>query len=230
MRMLSPAWMPPDEESVAEKTSRFVRRKPMRIALAHRVWKKEKRMVVREPESQFLPAPAGVHAAVCVDEVDMGMVPNRFDPESGPVHTVRLVWQIGEDMKDGKPFLIKKDYRASLHEKAALRGDLECWRGKPFTFDELVGFDLEQIIGAPCMLNIIHKSGRKGGVFANIAAIMPIAKGMVKLAPRDYVRMKDRPVTEAITQKPYQRQPIHQTPPEQQPPFSDGIGDDDIPF
>lgn len=187
-------------------------------------------MVVREPESQFVPAPAGVHAAVCVDEVDLGMVPNRFEPDKPPVQTVRLVWQIGEDMPDGKPFLIKKDYRASLHEKAALRKDLEGWRGRPFSFDELTGFDLENILGKPCMINIVHKTGSKGGTFANIAAIMPLAKGMVKLEPRDYVRVKDRPVKELISQPAYTRTPIHQQPPEEQPPFADGINDDDIPF
>lgn len=156
-------------------------------------------MIVKEPESQFIPAPAGVHAAVCVDEVDMGLQPNRFDPQGGPKLTVRLVWQIAEDMKDGKPFLIKKDYTASLHEKAALRKDLQSWRGRDFTFDELVGFDLEKIVGVHCMLNIVHKTGSKGGTFSNIAAIMPLAKGMMKLEPREYVRVKDRSPQEKET-------------------------------
>jgi len=189
-------------------------------------------IIVKEPESQFLPAPAGVHAAVCCDAVDLGMVPNRFDPDSGPVHTVRLVWQIGEDMKDGKPFLIKKDYRSSLHEKAALRGDLEGWRGAPFTWQELAGFDLENIIGKPCMINIVHKTGRKGGVFANVAAIMPLAKGMVKLTVRDYVRVCDRPPKEtpALTSAPRHHRETPQQSPEEQPPFGDGITDDDVPF
>lgn len=184
-------------------------------------------MIVREPESQFVPAPAGVFVAVCVDEIDLGMVTREFGGEKHEKHMVRLVWQIGEDMKDGKPYLVKKDYTASLHEKAALRADLEGWRGKAFTFDELVGFDLENIIGAPCMLNIVHKQGRKGGTFANIAAIMPLPKGMVKLAPRDYVRVKDRPVKDVLLSAPRNG---HQPPPEEQPPFSDGITDDDVPF
>jgi|SRR5882724_4560854 len=185
-------------------------------------------MVVREPESQFVPAPAGFHAAVCVDEVDMGLVPNRFDPAADPVYTVRLVWQIAEEMKDGKPYLIKKDYRASLHEKAALRKDLESWRGKPFTFNELVGFDLENIVGAPCMMNVVHKTGRKGGTFANIAAITPLHKGMAKLEPRDYVRVKDRAATEPglVSQPRHHRDNLPPEPPQ----FAEGIDDDDVPF
>jgi hypothetical protein len=185
-------------------------------------------MIVREPEQQFIPAPAGVHAAVCVDEIDMGLVANRFDPQADAIYTVRLVWQIGEDMKDGKPYLIKKDYRASLHEKAALRKDLESWRGRPFTFNELVGFDLEQIIGAHCMMNIVHKTGSKGGTFANIAAIMPLPKGMVKLDPRDYTRVKDRPAAEPglVSQPRHHRDNA----PAEMPPQSEEIDDSDVPF
>lgn len=174
-------------------------------------------MIVREPESQFVQAPPGVHSAVCVDEIDMGLVANRFDPESDPVPTVRLVWQIAEDMPDGKPFLIKKDYRASLHEKAGLRKDLEGWRGRPFKFEELCGFDLENVVGVPCMLNITEKVSKKGKHFSNIAAIMPLAKNMEAIQPRAYVRMQDRTP-----------EPVRSVQPEHQP-FGN-IDDDDIPF
>ena len=176
-------------------------------------------MVVREPESNFVQAPPGVHSAVCVDEVDLGLIPNRFDPESDPVPTVRLWWQISEDMNDGKPYVIKKDYRASLHEKAALRKDLEGWRGQPFTFDELVGFDLENIIGVPCALNIVAKTSKKGKVFSNIAAIMPLPKSMTKLEPRDYIRVKDRP-----------KAPATPTEPHNVAPFGEIDDDDSVPF
>jgi hypothetical protein len=179
-------------------------------------------MVVREPEAKFAPAPAGVHAAVCVDEIDMGLIKNHFQPDAAPVPTVRLVWQIAEDMSDGKPFLIKKDYRASLHEKAALRKDLEAWRGRPFTPVELLGFDLETVVGVHCMLNVIQKQGSKGGTFANIAGIMPLAKGMMRLEPRDYMRVKDRPVKPVAQPKQEETQDL--------PPFADHIDDDDVPF
>lgn len=176
-------------------------------------------MIVREPEQQFIQAPAGVHGAVCVDEVDMGEVPNRFDPESGPVPTVRLFWQIDENMPDGRPYLIKKDYRASLHEKAGLRKDLEAWRGRPFTFDELAGFDLENVVGAPCMINIVKKTSRKGKEFSNIASITPLPRGMSPIQPHDYIRHKDRPKAEAPSRKSQ----------EEMPPFGD-LDDENVPF
>jgi hypothetical protein len=36
-------------------------------------------------------------------------------------HKVTLVWQIDEDMDDGKPFLVRRRYTCSLHEKACCR-------------------------------------------------------------------------------------------------------------
>ena len=157
-------------------------------------------IIVKAPESQFVPAPPGAHAAVCCDVVELGDLPNRFDPEAPAVRTVRLVFQIAEDMPDGKPFLIRKDYRASLHERAGLRKDLASWRGRDFTFEELVGFDLESVIRVPCMLNVVQRTGSKGGTFSNIAAIMPLPKGMTKITPRDYVRVKDRQPPAALAQ------------------------------
>lgn len=150
-------------------------------------------MIVKEPEQKLAQAPAGVHAAVCVDEIDMGKLPNRFDPEAAPVPTVRLMWQIAEeDPKTGHGYIVKKDYRASLHEKSGLRKDLQAWRGREFTFDELVGFDLENIIGVSCMLNMVEKTGSKGGKFTNISSIMPLMKGIPKPESSGYVRQKDR--------------------------------------
>jgi hypothetical protein len=174
---------------------------------------------VKEPESKLSQVPPGVHAAVCVDVVDMGKQPNRFDPEAAPAPTVRLWWQVGEDdPKTKKPYLVRQDYRASLHEKARLRKDLEAWRGRPFTFTELAGFDLEQVIGACCMLNMVEKAGKNGGKFSNIAGIMPLIKHMAKLEAKDYVRVKDR-VTVAM--------PEHQ---DQDIPPNAPYDDDDVPF
>jgi hypothetical protein len=173
-------------------------------------------LIVREPESKMTQAPPGVHAAVCVDAVDMGKQPNRFDPESLPVPTVRLWWQIAEyDPKTQRPYIVRQDYRASLHEKSRLRKDLEAWRGRAFTFDELVGFDLENIVGVGCMLNLQEKISQKGGKFTNIVGIMPLYKGMAKLSPRDYVRVKDRTATAM---------------PEAEMPDHAPIEDDDVPF
>jgi hypothetical protein len=147
----------------------------------------------------FKPAPAGVHTGVCCDVVDMGLLEVTYAGQTKKQHKVRLVWQIEELMDDGKPFIVQKRYTLSLHEKSNLRLDLQSWRGRAFTEDELRGFDLEKLIGVNCMLNIVHT--QKGGeTYANVTAVMPLKKNMPSIVvSKDYVRFRDR--TEA-QQKP----------------------------
>jgi hypothetical protein len=141
----------------------------------------------------FTPAPAGVHQAVCVDVIDMGMVLEQFPGQSAKdVHKIRLAWQIEENMNNGKPFLVQKRYTLSLHEKANLRHDLEGWRARPFTDEELAGFDVEAVIGKNCLLNVVHSTKPGGKTYANVSAVMPLKKGMAKMDASEYTRVKDR--------------------------------------
>lgn len=167
----------------------------------------------------FTPAPAGVHQAVCVDVVDLGLLDVTWQGVKKTQHKVNVAWQIAEDRDDGKPYLVFKRYTLSLSEKANLRKDLESWRGKKFTRDEEMGFDIERLIGVNCLLNITHNEV-KDKTYANVVSIMPLAKGMATINARDYVRKVDRRTDEAeaaTTSRDDEDNP---------PP----ITDDDIPF
>ena len=139
----------------------------------------------------FAPAPEGLHQAICVDVVDIGILKVVWAGKTKEQHKVRLVWQIDEPMADGRPFLVMKRYTLSLHEKANLRKELESWRGRRFTDEELQGFDLEKLIGANAQLNVQHTT-KEDKTYANVVSIVPLGKGMVKIAAKDYIRMKDR--------------------------------------
>ncbi len=187
-------------------------------------------MIVKQPDEKFPTAPEGTFAAVCIDEIDLGKVKTTFNGDERERNMVRLLWQIDEDDKDGKPYVVRQDYTASLDEKAKLRKHLQAWRGRSFTPAELMGFDLESVVGVGCLISIVHATGRKGGTFANVEGVMKLPKGTNAPAPRDYVRMKDRkaaPPSELASQPRGRRQ----APPEEQyPDFNQGITDDDVPF
>jgi hypothetical protein len=154
-------------------------------------------IIAKNTGSTFEPCPAGMQQAVCVDVVDLGLQKSNFQNEDGTdkwQHKIEIVWQSSEHMKDGRPYLVKKRYTLSLNEKANLRHDLESWRGKPFTDDEVNGFDVERLIGVNANLNIVHKAGSKGGMFANVSAIAPLMRQQTRMtATPDYVRVCDRP-------------------------------------
>lgn len=125
-------------------------------------------------------APAGNHIAVCYSIVDLGIQVGDYQGRETKRHKVRLAWELSSElMADGRPFSIAKKYTASLSKTGNLLPDLESWRGRPFTPDELKGFDLKNVLGAPCMLNIIHginsDNGRK---YAKINSIAQLPRGM----------------------------------------------------
>ena len=92
---------------------------------------------------------------------------------------VRITWELNEMMSDGRPFSISREYTASIGDKANLRKDLEAWRGRPFSAEELRNFSLENVLGAPCLLGIVHKPSKDNSkVYANVGSIMALPKGM----------------------------------------------------
>jgi hypothetical protein len=149
-------------------------------------------LVTAGNSEKFEPAPPGLHQAICVDVVDMGVLEVTYAGQTKKQRKVRIVWQIDELMASGKPFIVQKRYTASLHEKATLRKELESWRGRPFTEEELEEFDLEaKLIGANAQVNVQHTT-KDGTTYANVVSVVPLGKGMQKLTMNGYVRVKDR--------------------------------------
>ncbi len=145
----------------------------------------------------YTPAPEGTHQAVCVDVIDKGQLPNTFKPGTTQ-HKIDVAWQINELRDDGKRHLVYKRYTLSLNEKASLRHDLESWRGKKFTRDEEMGFDVESVIGANGLVNVQHNT-REGKTYANVTSVMPLMKGMGKIVAQNYVRVEPTTPTAAMT-------------------------------
>lgn len=121
--------------------------------------------------------PSGPIAARCSKLIDLGTQESTYEGETKHQRKLLLSWELAEVRTDGAPFVISRRFGLSLHEKAALRGFLQAWRGRPFTAEELAGFDLRRLLAAPCLLNVMHTQ-RNGKDYANIASISPLPKGM----------------------------------------------------
>lgn len=133
--------------------------------------------------SDFTPAPAGTHIARCCQVIDLGtQTSNYYKDKAGQPkeqHKVRIAWELSMECdEEGQPFLVFKRYTLSLTDKANLRRDLEAWRGRKFTEQELAGFHLKNVLGAPCMLSVVHET-RDGDTYANVNAVMAMSKGTV---------------------------------------------------
>jgi hypothetical protein len=181
--------------------------------------------IVAKAGGDYVPAPEGSHPAVCVDVVDLGLLPSPFTGEKK--HMLRLIWQIDALMDNGKPFTVSRRYTLSLHRNAALRADIQNWRGRMFTDAELSGFDVESLIGSGCLLTIAHVV-REGSTYANVETVLSLPRGMEAPASRDYVRIKDRPSDSGLVSSPRSASPSASgkaVPPKLIP---DGVTDDDV--
>lgn len=143
--------------------------------------------------SDFEPIPAGSHQAVCYGVVDLGTQMSN-NPQFKDARKVCILWELPQERGDFKdktdpnrtvnlPRAISNIYTLSLGDKANLRKVLESWRAKAFTQDELNGFDITKLLGANCMLSIVHKAGsgkNAGKIYANVAGVSALPKGMTK--------------------------------------------------
>ena len=122
----------------------------------------------------YAQVPSGVHKARRVKIIDLGTQRQEFSGEVSWKRQVMLIWEIpGQDNMNGEPMTISKFYTLSLHEKSNLGADLTSWRGRAFTETEKQGFDISNLAGVPCMLNVVEGNNGK----ARISTIMPLAKG-----------------------------------------------------
>ena len=136
----------------------------------------------------YMQVPPGMHLARCYRVVDMGTQPSVWDGKTTLKLKVMLQFEVHSEDVDGKalvtdkgePLSISKNFTASLGEKAALRAELENWRSRGFTADELAGFQLKNILGAWAMLSIVKEKGNDGKEYTNITSINPVPASMKK--------------------------------------------------
>ena len=126
------------------------------------------------------PVGTGTHFARCVTVCDLGLQPTGYGTKEKiylgfEVPGVRVTWTKDGQEHEG-PALLGSTYTLSVHEKSILGQHLVSWRGKDFTEEERNGFDLFTVLGAPCMVSVVHNTkGEK--TYANIAAIMRVPQG-----------------------------------------------------
>ena len=128
----------------------------------------------------FAKAPEGTHLARCFKIIDLGTQHNaKYDKNH---HKIMIVWELPEELipegeLKGQPFAVSNWYTLSLGEKANLRKDLESWRGKSFDPDELAGFNIGNLLGKACYLNLVYNKV-DDKTYVNISSIMKLPKGI----------------------------------------------------
>jgi hypothetical protein len=136
----------------------------------------------------FTPVAPGMHLARCYRIVDLGTQKSEYQGQVKHLQKVMIQFEVhGEDdngnalvTTKGEPMSISKNFTLSLAEKATLRKDLQAWRGRDFTADELRGFELKNVLGAWAMITAAKSVGNNGKEYTNIISINPVPVAIKK--------------------------------------------------
>jgi len=139
--------------------------------------------VIKQSEKTYTPVPPGSHPARCVSMISLGTQAGN-NPKFKPSFQVVLGFEFPNEQieinGEKKPMMVMQfmnAYLGSVSKPSKTNLFLTSWRGRQFTPEELAGFDLAKVVGAPALINIIHEE-REGKTREKIASISPLPKGM----------------------------------------------------
>ena len=145
----------------------------------------------------FEPCPEYTGRAVCVDITPL----KAYETEYGIKQKFKIAFEldlIDQSRNPVQPWVVMTaPMTASLHEKAGLTKFLKDWHGRALTAEETVSLNLDNLIGRPATVVIVHEQSRDGTkTFSNIKLIMPHKSGEPLQPSGLWVRLEDRPPRE----------------------------------
>lgn len=143
-------------------------------------------MLLKANAKEDNPVPSGVHFGICYGVIDIGNQWNEFYSKFAP--EVIFLWELPDEritierdgVKKDLPRGISRKFTQSLATKSKLKPFIEGWRGRPFTEEELKGFDPKKVIGHNSQIQVNHKPGtgkNLGRIFSEVVAAIPLPKG-----------------------------------------------------
>lgn len=131
-------------------------------------------------------APEGNHPAICVQVLDLGTQKGEWKGKPKLNRKIRITWELPEEKavfdeaKGEQPFLVSRTYNFSVSEKSTFRKDLESWRGRAFTEEELNSFDIEKLLGAGAMVTIVHNENG----YSDVSTVAALPKQLKAIMPK----------------------------------------------
>lgn len=139
-------------------------------------------LIAKNSGEKMPPIEEGTYQAVCTGIIDLGL--QKSEKYEKTYQKIMIMWSFPTETITTKDEeiarVISKEYTNSLGEKSNLTKDLQAWRGKNFTQEELEGFNLTNVLNIPCLMQIIHDE-RNGNTYPKISSIMALPKDMQKV-------------------------------------------------
>lgn len=141
------------------------------------------------PKSDYIKReliPAGTYLARLYSIIEIGTETFEYQGEEKKSHKIRLTWELPTELKvfneekGEQPIVISEEMGFSMHEKATLRSKIvHGMLGTSLTDTEAEGFDIDNLLGKECLLNIVHKPSKKDSEvkYEQINSVSPLMKG-----------------------------------------------------
>lgn len=142
-------------------------------------------LIVKDKQGPSIPpVPNGTYTGICVGIVDLGeQYSEAFKKFS---EKILIIWELPNELMDvdgeKKPRWLSKAFSKTLNKKSALVQMLVPWRGRPFTEEELKGFDLQEMLGLGCLMQVVVEEN-DDRQYNKITSIIGLPTGMPQPTP-----------------------------------------------
>ena len=130
-------------------------------------------------------APSGTHIARCYKMIHVGTRSYEYNGDPKTKNSIWFYFELPTEMRTfdkengEQPLSINIEYNLTFYEAAKLFQHVNTWRGKTLTPQEIDDFEIDSLIGEPCMLSVIHNvSSKNGKTYANITGVSAMPKGI----------------------------------------------------
>lgn len=142
---------------------------------------------MKAPQTKIQSVEEGNYVARVCKIIYMGTVEGEYKGEKNSAYKVSITWELPTEMKvwkegeEPKPVFVSKIYTLSMAKKASLRPVVEGIVGG-MTDAEAYEYDLDDLIGKVCLLNITYGVSETGKEKQNIGT-SKLIKGMTEPDP-----------------------------------------------
>jgi len=133
----------------------------------------------------------GTYPAVCTAVIGVGPQRVIWQDQEKIQQKIKLCFEVPSERvsfttkegieKEG-PMVIWSTYTYSFHENAKLRKHMNSWMGGRSDAHWNV-FDIDECLGKPCLITVIHRTTPSGRTYANVDAVTKLMKGMAAPIP-----------------------------------------------
>lgn len=138
---------------------------------------------IEKQKSNFEPIKAGTYLARIYSLIQLGNHQEEVKGKPMMLNKLQLSFELPMNTKVFKegtalqPLTVHKKYTWSLGQKANLRKVVEAIVGVSLTEKETESFDIESLIGKPCLVAIKEVTSKKGNIYNDISTVSPCMIG-----------------------------------------------------